>query len=353
MDETQRQFLFDLLDAHGPAGDERAVQRVFVEYVEGFADEVTVDAYGNVVATVRGPESAPTVAFAGHADEVGFVVTKVDDRGFLRVETIGSPSPEVSQGRHVVVHTDDGPLPGVIGAKPAHLREEGETVEGVSALHVDVGVRDRESTVALVSVGDPVTVARQRSELRDGRLAAPAMDDRTGVWTAAEGLRRAVEAGADATVHAVSTIQEEVGKGGARMVGDSLQPDVAVAVDVTFAADSPDVPGDFHSGVVLGGGPAIARGGPNHPAVVEALRSAAADEDLSVQFEGLGGKTSTDADAIFEQAGGVPTALVSVPSRYMHSPAEVVDFADLEAVADLLGAFAVRATETAPFGVDL
>lgn len=340
MDQRQRAFLDDLLAAPGPAGHEARVQRVFLDHVDGVADEAWTDAYGNAVAVARGSEDAPSVAFVGHADEIGFVVTSIDDRGYLHLDTIGGSDPAISKARHVEVHAADGPVAGVIGAKPVHLRDD-EPGTDVADLHVDVGARDRAEATDLVAVGDPVTVARQVSELRGGRLAAPAMDDRAGVWSVAEAFRRGVEADVDATVYAVSTIHEEIGKGGARMVSERLQPDAAVAVDVTFAADSPDVEADRHGEVELGGGPAIGRGGVNHPAVADAL--AGANADIPVQFEALGGKTGTDADALFERAGGVPTGLVSVPSRYMHTPVEVVDLADLDATADLLVAFVRRA----------
>lgn len=354
MDRTQREFLDDLLAAPGPAGHETRVQRAFLDHVEPVADEAWTDAYGNAVAVARGSDDGPSLAFVAHADEIGFVVKSIDDRGYLRIDAVGSPDPAVSAGRHVVVHGRDGPVEGVTGAKPIHLREEGdEPPAKVADLHVDVGASDRAEATDLVAVGDPVTVARQASDLRGGRLAAPAMDDRVGVWSVAEGFRRAVETGVEATVYAVGTVHEEIGKGGARMVGERVQPDAAVAVDVTFAADSPDVEAGRYGEVELGDGPAVGRGGVVHPAVADALRATATASDLPVQFEALGGKTGTDADALFESAGGVPAGLVSVPSRYMHTPVEVVDLGDLDATADLLAAFADAAGEHVPFSVEV
>ena len=354
MDQRQRAFLDDLLAAPGPAGHEARVQRVFLDHVEPVADEVWTDAYGNAVAVAHGSADGPSVAFVGHADEVGFVVTSIDDQGYLHLAAIGSPDPAISAGRHVVVHAADGPVAGVIGAKPIHLRTEGDEPPSDPAdLHVDVGAGDRAEATDLLAVGDPVTVARQSSELLGGRLAAPAMDDRTGIWSVAEAFRRAAEAGVESTVYAVGTIHEEIGKGGARMVGERLQPDAAVAVDVTFAVDSPDIEPDRHGEVELGGGPAICRGGVTHPAVADALRASATAADLPVQYEALGGKTGTDADALFDTATGVPAGLVSVPSRYMHTPVETVDRGDLDATADLLASFADVAADRAPFSVDV
>lgn len=351
MDQTQREFLDDLLATPGPAGHEASVQRAFLDYVEPVADETWTDDYGNAVAVAHGGD--PSVAFLGHADEVGFVVKSIDDRGYLHLGAIGHPDPAVSKGQHVVVHADDGPVSGVVGSKPHHLQEGDQQVPDVADLHVDVGASDRAEARAVVTVGDPVTVARQVSDLLGDQLAAPAMDNRTGVWSAAEGFRRAVEQGVDATVYAVSTVQEEIGKGGARIVADRLQPDVAVAIDVTFATDSPDVEPHRYGDIDLGGGPAIGRSGINHPAVAKALREAAIETDLPVQFEALGSRTGTDADAFYESTGGVPTGLVSVPSRYMHTPVEVVDLGDLDATADLLASFADDASDHGPFSVEV
>lgn len=352
MDQPQREFLDDLLATPGPAGHERHVQRVFLDYVEPFADETWTDTYGNAVAVAHGSDD-PSVAFLGHADEIGFVVKSIDDGGYLHLGAIGHPDPVVSKGSHVVVHADNGPVPGVIGSKPHHLQDGEEPAPDVADLHVDVGASDRAEAREFVTVGDPVTVARQVSELRNGRLAAPVMDNRTGVWSAAEGFRRAVETDVDATVYAVSTVQEEIGKGGARIVADQIQPDVAVAIDVTFAVDSPDIEPNRHGEIDLGGGPAIGRSGINHPVVAEALRASASAIGLPIQFEALGGKTGTDADAFFEMAGGVPTGLVSVPSRYMHTPVEVVDLDDLDATASLLASFADLAGDHGPFSVEV
>ena len=351
MNQPQRTFLDDLLATPGAAGHERHVQRVFLDHVEPFADETWTDDYGNAVAVTH--DSDPSVAFLGHADEIGFVVTSIDDRGYLHLASIGSPDPAVSKGCHVVVHADDGPVQGVIGSKPHHLQGGEKPAADVADLHVDIGATDHTGARDFVTVGDAVTVARQVSELRDNRLAAPAMDNRTGVWSAAEAFRRAVETGVDATVYAVSTVQEEIGKGGARIVADRLQPDVAVAVDVTFAADSPDVEPNRHGEIGLGSGPAIGRSGINHPVVADALRASASAIDLPIQFEALGGRTGTDADALFETAGGVPTGLVSVPSRYMHTPVEVVDLDDLDRTASLLASFADLAGDYSPFSVEV
>ncbi|MUV89671.1 M42 family peptidase [Halapricum sp. CBA1109] len=350
MDEDRREFLETLLETAGPSGFETATQRAWIDYVEPFADEVRTDDYGNAVAVLDGGD--PEIAFAGHADEIGYTVRTITEDGHLRLGRIGGSDRTVSRGQHVTVHASDGSVPGVVGQTAIHLRDpEDESVAEIAEQHVDIGAEDREAAAAMVDVGDPITVVQRVRELADGRLSARGMDNRVGIWAAAEGLRRAAEAGADATVYAVSTVQEEVGLQGARMVGYDLAPDAVVAVDVTHATDSPDVPGNVANDIELGGGPVVSRGGSNHPRLVEALRSVGAETDY--QLEATGRRTGTDADAFFTARGAIPSVYLGIPNRYMHTPVEIVDTGDLDATADLLGRLGAAASDLAPFGVDL
>ncbi|QPV62578.1 M42 family peptidase [Halosimplex litoreum] len=355
MEREHRAFLEDLLSTASPSGYEVPGQRVWVEYVESFADDVEVDEYGNAVAVHEGRDDADaSVAFAGHGDEIGFVVREVTDDGFLSIGRVGGSDNTVTQGQHVTVHTDGGPVEGVVGQTAIHLRDrDDDSAPDIAEQCVDIGVEDGEAAADLVEVGDPITFVQRVRELEDGRLTARGMDNRVGIWAAAEGLRRAVEAGADATVYAVSTVQEEVGLRGAEMVGFDLDPDAVIACDVTHATDSPGVPGKQSTGVELGGGPVVARGSVNHPAVVAAVREAADDQGIDVQLEATGSRTGTDADAFYTARGGTPTLSLGVPNRYMHTPVEVIDADDLNATADLLGAVGAAADSHAPFGVDI
>ncbi|MFC3476939.1 M20/M25/M40 family metallo-hydrolase [Halobacterium litoreum] len=357
MDDSQRSFLDDLLAVPGPSGHEVEVQRVWTEYVAEFADDVRTDAYGNAVATYRGSDDpdATELAFAGHADEIGFVVAKIEDDGFLRVEPVGGMDNTVTEGAPVDVHTEDGPVSGVIGQTAVHLRGRGGDDEAadVTEQRVDVGAEDGDHARELVSVGDPATPAVPTRELAGTRLSARALDNRAGLWVAAEALRRAAERGVDCTIHAVSTVQEELGTKGAEMVAFDLDPDAAVVVDVTHAADNPTYPGDRASEVALGDGPTVARGAANHPNVVRAVLDAADADGLDVQVETDGLRTGTDADTLYTQRGGIPTLMLGVPNRYMHTPVEVVDTADVVGAAELLAAFADREADRESFAVDL
>ncbi len=352
MDDQRRDFLEELLTTPGPSGYEADSQRVWVDYVGEFADEVTTDDYGNAVATLSGGDTS--VALAGHGDEIGFIVRDLTDDGYVELGRIGGSDKTVSRGQHVTIHTDDGPLPGVVGQTAIHLRDaDDDSVADVAEQHVDVGATDGDELGDLVDRGDPITFQQTISELENGRLSARGMDNRIGIWAAAEGLRRAAEQDVDATVHAVSTVQEEVGLQGAKMVGFDLDPDVAIAADVTHATDSPDSPGKRSTGVELGGGPVVARGSANHPVVVEALRATAEAADIDIQLQATGIRTGTDADAFYTSRGGIPSVNVGLPNRYMHTPVEVIDAADLDALGDLLAGFAARASDHAPFTVDV
>ena len=344
MDGEKRAFLDALLETSTPSGFEVPGQRQWVEYVSEFADEVRTDEYGNAVAVLDGGE--PTVAITGHCDEIGFMVRGINDDGTLSLTRIGGSDKTVSRGQHVVIHTDDGPVPGVIGQVAIHLRDpEDNGVSEIREQHVDIGVDDADDAEELVEVGDPITFDQTISELEGGRLVARGLDNRIGVWAAAEALRRAAEHDPDVTVVAVSTVQEEVGLKGAQMVGFDLAPDVAVATDVTHATDTQAAAGDRDTGVELGEGPVVARGSTNHPNVVDAVRTVADDADIDYQLQATGSRTGTDADAFFVSRGGIPSLNVGVPNRYMHTPVELLDLDDLDATAELLAAFAARADE--------
>ncbi|MXV64561.1 M42 family peptidase [Natronorubrum sp. JWXQ-INN-674] len=353
MDETSRDFLVELLETPSPSGYETRGQRVWLDYVERFADDVRTDAYGNAIAVHEGDPNAPEVVLTGHADEIGFIVKSIDENGFVRPGPIGGSDPSVSQGQHVTIHAADGPVEGVVGQTAIHLREDGDDDPDISDLWIDIGAEDEDEAAERLAIGDPITFSSTVSWLSETRLAARGIDNRVGTWAAAEGFREAVESGTEATVYAVSTVQEEVGIKGAQMVGFDLEPDAVIVVDVGHAVDYPSAPSEKTSKMELGAGPALGRGSTNHPVLFEALRSVADDRGIDVQVEALGLGTGTDADGFFTAAGGIPSQVVSVPNRYMHTPVELIDTDDLEAVATLLGGFATSAREFAPFAVDI
>lgn len=344
MDTEQRDFLDSLLETASPSGFEQPSQRTWIDFLSPYADEIRTDEYGNAIAVHEGGESS--VALTGHADEIGFMVRDIDDAGYLRLTPIGGSDRTVSRGQHVQVHTDEGPISGVIGQTAIHIRDTDEdAIQDIDEQYVDIGVDERERAAELVERGDPITFKQTISELENERIAARGLDNRIGIWAVADGFRQAVAADPDSTVYAVSTVQEELGAKGATMVGFDLDPDVAIAVDVTHATDDPGAPITKESGVELGAGPVISRGSANHSRVVAAVRSIAKAAGIDVQLEATASGTGTDADAFYTTRGGTPSLNCSVPNRYMHTPVETLDLRDLAATADLLSEFALRAHE--------
>lgn len=344
MEASHRDFLDDLLATATPSGFETAGQRQWIEYVEQFADEVRTDDYGNAVGVLTG--DGPDIALAGHADEIGFMVRDIEEDGTIRMTTIGGSDRTISKGQHVRIHTADGSVPGVIGQAAIHLRDrDDESLQDIGEQHLHIGVDSAEEAEALVERGDPITFDQTVSELENGQLAARGLDNRIGIWAAAEGFRRAAELDPKATVYAISTVQEEVGLQGAKMVGFDLAPDAVVATDVTHATAAPGTPPGKKGSISLGEGPVLARGSTNHPRLVRAIREIADEATIDLQLQAAGSRTGTDADAFFTARGGIPSANLGVPNRYMHTPVEVIDLADLDLTADLLGTFAATAHE--------
>ncbi|WP_435358716.1 M20/M25/M40 family metallo-hydrolase [Haloarchaeobius sp. DFWS5] len=353
MNEDQWEFLTELLETPSPAGYETRGQRVWVDYVEQFADEVRTDAYGNAVAVYEGGDDGPAIAVTGHADEIGFNVRRIDDNGFLHLAAVGGVDRTVSRGQRVTVHTADGPVTGVVGQNAVHIRDGDDEAVDVTKQPVDVGAADGEDTREVVEVGDPVTFATTVESLMGTRIAGRGLDNRVGNWVAAETLRRAAEASVETSVYAISTVQEELGTHGAKMVGDRLDLDAVVVVDVTHASDYPGSKPEKAGDVALGDGPVVARGSANHPVVAQAVRKVASDSAIDVQLQADPRHTGTDANAFFVASGGVPTLNLGIPNRYMHTPVEVVDTEDVDAAADLLAAFAGQASEYDSFAVDV
>jgi putative aminopeptidase FrvX len=337
--------LHDLLTAAGPPGHEAAPASVWGEAAEAFGAEVTVDTLGTSVARVGGRGEHPLLAVVGHIDEIALLVSHVSDEGFLHVVGSGGWDPQILVGQRVQVLTRDGPVPGVVGRKPIHLLEQDDRKKAVELkrLHVDIGARDGDEARQRISEGDQVVIAAEPLELANDRVASRSLDNRLGVYVALEVARRVHEAGGGAgPVAGVAAVQEEIGAHGARAMAYGLQPDLAVVVDVTHATDAPGVePGELgeHG---LGDGPVITRGAIVSRPLNDLLDAAASAEGIDVKTEVAGGATHTDADVVHMSRTGVPTALVSIPLRYMHSSVELVELGDVEATIGLITAMALR-----------
>ena len=348
MDVGSVEFLRRLLDAPAPSGFEARAARVWREEAEGIADEVRADVSGNSLATLNST-GTPRVMLAGHIDEIGLMLTHVDDEGYLYFEGIGGWDPQVLVGQRIRLLTQKGDVIGVIGKKPIHLikGEEKEKASKLEDLWIDIGAKDRDSAKRRgVRVGDPGVIDAPAVDLDEDLVASRAIDNRIGAFVVLEALRLLAEDRPPASVTAVATAQEEIGYmgGGARTSAYVLEPTVALVVDVTFATDSPGMEKKELGDHKLGGGPVLSRGSAAHPVVFDRLVEAAERDGIPYTIAAQGRYTATDADAIHLSRAGVPTGLISVPNRYMHSPNEVVSRTDLERAAQLIASF-VRSLE--------
>ena len=333
-------FLKRLLDTPGPSGFEGAPARVWRAEATGFAT-VRADVIGNSLATVEGTSTdGLTILLAGHIDEIGVIVTYVDEFGFVYFEPIGGWDPQVLVAQRIRFVGNNGDVLGVIGKKPIHLikPEEREKASKITDLWVDIGAKTKAEALALLSIGDAGVIDASMIELPNHRIVSRSIDDRIGAFVVLEALRRYATNPGAARVVAAATAQEEIGYagGGARVAAQSLDVHMAIVVDVTFATDHPGVEKKEHGEHNIGGGPVLTRGSVVSPVVFRLLRDTAERLKMPYSVHAAGRNTSTDADGIHLTRNGVATALLSIPNRYMHSPNEMVSLEDLDRAADLI-----------------
>ncbi|HET7423597.1 MAG TPA: M20/M25/M40 family metallo-hydrolase [Gemmatimonadales bacterium] len=340
-------FLKSLLDTPGPSAFEAAPSRLWRKEAERFADEVRGDVSGNSYATLN-PAGRPRVMLAGHIDEIGVMVTHIDDDGYVSFDTIGGWDHQVFVGQRVRLLGREGPVDGVVGKKAIHIMEKDdrEKASKVEDLWIDVGAASRDEAQRRLRIGDPGVLAAGVIEFPNGRLVSRSIDNRIGAYVVLEAVRLLSSEGARpaAAVMAVATTREEIAAtgGGARSSVTALEPDVAVVVDVTHATDYPGIDKRKYGDYRLGGGPVLARGASVSEPVFELLAAVAEAEGIPYTIEAASRDTHTDAEAIFNAHRGVATALVSVPNRYMHSPNEMIALDDIDRTARLLAAFVRR-----------
>jgi putative aminopeptidase FrvX len=340
MREASYKFLQRLLSTPGPSGRESAAAKVWREEAGKFA-EVRGDKMGNSFATLNAGGS-PKVMLSGHIDEIGLMITHIDDQGLLRFTGVGGWDPQVLVGQRVRIQTDDGEVPGVIGKKAIHVMEaeERKKVSEIKRLWIDIGAKDGDEAKGMVRVGDVGVLDQDLLELPNGRIASRSLDNRMGAFVVLEALRLLSEEDEIAAqVVAVASVQEEIGLYGARGAAFGLDPDAAIAVDVTHATDTPGVSKNENGDHSLGSGPVIARASVLSPIVTEGLIAAAEEAGIAYTLEADSRSTGTDADAIHFSRAGIATGLVACPNRYMHSPSEMVELGDLENCARLISAY--------------
>jgi endoglucanase len=337
------ELLDKLLRAPGPSGNETGPAQVWRDGCAAFSSDVRGDHVGSSMARVPGTAQGPTLAVIGHIDEIGVHVTHIDDDGYLRFGEVGGWDPVQLVGQRIVLSARDGDVRGVIGRKPIHLikSDERDRAPKTKELHIDIGAADGDEARTLVRIGDVGVIDAEPVALPNERLVSRSLDNRIGCFIAAEAARLvAAEGGAPGDVLALAVAQEETTFAGARTSAFGLEPDLAIVVDVTHATDQPGVelgPITTHK---LGSGPVIARGTTLHPLISGLLYETAEKLELPFTVESLGRGTGTDADAVHATRAGIPTGLVSVPLRYMHSSVELVSLPDIDAAARLIAAFA-------------
>ncbi|MEA3362360.1 MAG: M42 family metallopeptidase [Thermodesulfobacteriota bacterium] len=351
MNKKDFTFLKQLVETPSPSGYEQPAQRIIKKQLEEVADNLKTDVMGNLIARLDG-QGGPRVMLAGHCDEIGFMVQFVDDRGFIYFGAIGGVDPHLSPGQRVVIHTNQGEIPGVIGKKAIHLIEpkDREKVINLKKQFIDIGCSTREEVEALIQIGDPVTFAVGVQKLQNDRATSRAFDDKMGAFIVTEVMKRVKDQGSiDCDLYAVSTVQEEIGLRGAATSSYGVQPDVGIVVEVTHATDYPDVEQSAIGRVELGKGPVLARGANINPVLFKLILETAMQENIPIQIIGVPRATGTDANVMQLSRGGVATALLGIPLRYMHTPVETLSLSDIDYAISLLVAVVKRIQKTSSF----
>jgi endoglucanase len=360
MDATAKAFLFDLLNTPSPTGFELPGQRKWAAYVRKFSDRVENDAYGTAWATVEGTDKKPRrVMLEAHVDEIGFIVKHITKEGWLHIDRIGGSDVATSRGRRLDVLGEKGTVRGIIGNTAIHLRKDGladEKSPKVHEIYVDIGARSAEEVIAMgIRVGHPAVYSDAAEEFGETRIVGRALDNRVGGFIISQVLQRLAKSRKKlhSTAIAVNAVQEEIGGHGAKMAAYRLMPDVCIVLDVTHATDTPGIEHRIHGDVKLGGGPSITHGTCNHPAVIARLLKVAEKLKIPMQHESSSRYSGTDTDVIFEVREGIPSALISLPLRYMHSVVEMADTRDIEHVINLLTGFVESVQKDDEFTVRL
>ena len=343
-----KEFLFDMLTTGSVSGNEAELEKKIYDYMQGRADRVTVDEMGSVTAAV-GPENGFRVLLLGHADEIGLMVSAIGSDGTLMVRKIGGVYTTTYPGHKVRVYTKNGVIYGAV----ANSRDIAKNKDlEPSDLRIDIGAKDREDAQKYVELGDTVSFDTDYRELLNDCITGRALDDRLGAFIVMEALAEAKKRGVSVGCYAVSTTGEETTGNGGYFAGSRVKPNIAIAVDVTYTSDNCGISEAVTGEVAVGKGPVLCNNPSIHKKLNAALRACAEKLGIPVQIEAASGHTGTDGDTVHQTGVGVPFALVSIPLRYMHNPAEVGSLKDVQACIDLLAEFLVTCTadiELKPF----
>jgi len=353
MNKHSYAFLERLITSISPSGYEDEAAAVWLEEARSFAHDIRQDAHGNSDAVIN-PGGGPRIMLSGHCDEIGFLVTHISEEGYLWIQPIGGWDPQIPQGQHVKVRGKKGHVHGVIGKGPIHLMKEDQRnkVTKLEEQWVDIGAANRKEAEKMVSIGDPLVIDRGIHRLGKGRIVAGrGFDNRAGAFVVLEAARILSKLNPKAEVHAVATVQEEIGLRGARTAAYGVDPQVGIAVDVTFATDYPTM-GEAvkkYGNIKVGKGTVITRGPNINPKLFDLMVETADKKKIPYKICAEGRPTGTDANAIQVSRAGVATGLLSIPNRYMHTPCEIVSLDDLMATAELMAQTCARITEKTDF----
>lgn len=343
-------FLKRLIEAPSPSGFEQNAQKVIKTELGAFSDEVKTDIHGNVIG-IKNSQGRPRIMIAGHCDEVGLMVKYIDDDGFISFSSIGGLDAHIIPGQRVKIHTEDGPILGVVGKKPIHVLEKKERSKVVQ-IHeqwIDVGASSKKDIEKTVRVGDPITFAPGLEKLKENVLVARGFDDKIGAFIACEVLRSLSGNSFAPSVFVTSTVQEEIGLRGARTSAFTIKPDIGIVVEVDAASDFPGMDKRKTGEIKVGKGPVLFKGPNINPKLGNMLIKLAERENIPHQISGESRATPTDANVIQISRSGVATALVSIATRYLHTPIEVLSLEDVENAIKLLKSFILQLREDEDF----
>jgi len=331
-------FLEKLINTPSPSGFEERASELWREYVNPFVSNMDTCHYGNTFAFVN-PESDKKIMLCSHIDEIGMMVNYINDEGFIYFSAIGGIDESILPATEVIICGKEEKVFGVIGSMPIHLKEDEEESIKIHNLYIDVGASSKEQVLEKVNIGDPIVANYGLTKLYNNRIVGRGLDDRIGAWCVAEILKKISDKNLPVGVCGALTVQEENGLYGATMSAHNVKPDIAIAIDVCFCTDVPGISKEQHGEVSLGGGPVLSVGSSIHKETTESIINTANNNRIEIQRVISPVYTGTDADAIFKSVGGIPTSVVSIPNRYMHTPVEMVQLEDLYAVIDLVAAW--------------
>ncbi len=340
-EKEAQEFLEKLIITPSPTGYEAQGQKIWKEYVTPYADRMESDAYGSALARIDVNSVLPTVMIEAHADEIGMVVQHISDSGFITLNRLGGSDSTIARAKKVFILNKRGRVTGVVGNTAIHLQETkngGGKQPAWKDIFVDIGAESKEEALEMVQVGDPIIFADEIDYLNDELIIGRALDNRIGSFIIAQVLKNLKKRKNELRVNvlALNSVQEEIGGFGARMMSYRHMPDVAIVTDVTHATDTPGINNKEHGTVKLGKGPTVQHGAANHVAVVQLIEQTAEKHEIEIQHEATSVRTGTDTDSIFYQRTGIPSALISLPLRYMHSPVETASIKDVKSLIELM-----------------